>query len=209
MPKTLIAIGVFLVVLGLLWPLLSKIGLGRPPGRHRDREGEFPTSLSCHFGGAGERRLERFCERPLVAVSRVGGAARVSACRTSGIRVVPAGSVWSKFLLGRVRPAGGFSQPLVLGATQHRQDAINYHLGRGPVCVGIPSHESALLGLRVGDLLDHALSPLGADRAKPFFRRLSGERLTLRYALLSGSSRAHRPVSRGRVAAPGRGLLGV
>jgi len=32
MQKTLISIGIILVVLGLLWPLLQKSGLGRLPG---------------------------------------------------------------------------------------------------------------------------------------------------------------------------------
>lgn len=32
MPKVLITIGVVLVVLGLAWPWLSKLGLGRLPG---------------------------------------------------------------------------------------------------------------------------------------------------------------------------------
>ncbi len=32
MPRLLITLGIFLVVVGLLWPWLSKLGLGRLPG---------------------------------------------------------------------------------------------------------------------------------------------------------------------------------
>lgn len=32
MPRLLITLGIFLVLLGLLWPWLSKLGLGRLPG---------------------------------------------------------------------------------------------------------------------------------------------------------------------------------
>jgi ribose/xylose/arabinose/galactoside ABC-type transport system permease subunit len=32
MPRLLITLGILLVVLGLLWPWLSKLGLGRLPG---------------------------------------------------------------------------------------------------------------------------------------------------------------------------------
>ena len=31
-PRTLIAVGVLLVVVGLAWPLVTKLGLGRLPG---------------------------------------------------------------------------------------------------------------------------------------------------------------------------------
>ena len=41
MQKTLIAIGVVLVALGLLWPLLQKIGLGRLPGDIRIERDNF------------------------------------------------------------------------------------------------------------------------------------------------------------------------
>lgn len=32
MPRLLIAIGIVLIVAGLLWPLIAKLGLGRLPG---------------------------------------------------------------------------------------------------------------------------------------------------------------------------------
>ena len=41
MQKTLIAIGVVLVALGLLWPLLQKSGLGRLPGDIRIERDNF------------------------------------------------------------------------------------------------------------------------------------------------------------------------
>ena len=50
MQKTLIAIGVVLVALGLLWPLLQKSGLGRLPGDiHIERDNfqfYFPVMTS-------------------------------------------------------------------------------------------------------------------------------------------------------------------
>jgi len=40
MPRLLIALGVLLVIAGLAWPLLSKLGLGRLPGDFRiERDG--------------------------------------------------------------------------------------------------------------------------------------------------------------------------
>lgn len=40
MPRLLITLGVLLVVAGLAWPLLSKLGLGRLPGDFRiERDG--------------------------------------------------------------------------------------------------------------------------------------------------------------------------
>jgi len=40
MPRLLITLGVLLVIAGLAWPLLSKLGLGRLPGDFRiERDG--------------------------------------------------------------------------------------------------------------------------------------------------------------------------
>lgn len=50
MQKVLIALGIALLVLGLLWPLLTKLGLGRLPGDLSvEREGfrfYFPVTTS-------------------------------------------------------------------------------------------------------------------------------------------------------------------
>lgn len=50
LPRLLIIIGVVFIVLGLLWPLLSKLGLGRLPGDIAiEREGfrfYFPITTS-------------------------------------------------------------------------------------------------------------------------------------------------------------------
>lgn len=50
LPRLLIIIGVVCIVLGLLWPLLSKLGLGRLPGDIAiEREGfrfYFPITTS-------------------------------------------------------------------------------------------------------------------------------------------------------------------
>ncbi|GJL90800.1 DUF2905 domain-containing protein [Hyphococcus sp.] len=69
MRKLLITLGIILLVEGLLWPSLSKLGLGRLPGDlHIEREGfslYFPITtmiivsivltLIFRFGGGSER----------------------------------------------------------------------------------------------------------------------------------------------------------
>lgn len=50
MQKLLLTLGIAIVLLGLLWPLLAKLGLGRLPGDiHVEREGfrfHFPLTSS-------------------------------------------------------------------------------------------------------------------------------------------------------------------
>jgi len=41
MPRLLITLGVLLVIAGLAWPLLSKLGLGRLPGDFRIERDDF------------------------------------------------------------------------------------------------------------------------------------------------------------------------
>jgi len=45
MAKTLITIGVIFVVLGLCWPLLQKVNLGRLPGDFVFKSGNFKVYL--------------------------------------------------------------------------------------------------------------------------------------------------------------------
>lgn len=53
MLKWLVTLVVVLFVLGLLWPLLAKLGLGRLPGdlqlQHRGRKFYFPIASSLIF----------------------------------------------------------------------------------------------------------------------------------------------------------------
>lgn len=53
MLKWLVTLVVVLFVLGLLWPLLAKLGLGRLPGdlqlQHRGRKFYFPIASSIIF----------------------------------------------------------------------------------------------------------------------------------------------------------------
>lgn len=53
MLKWLVTLGVVLFVLGLLWPLLAKLGLGRLPGdlqlQYRGRKFYFPIASSIIF----------------------------------------------------------------------------------------------------------------------------------------------------------------
>jgi hypothetical protein len=50
MAKTLITIGIILVVIGLCWPLLQKLNLGRLPGDFVFKSGNFSALLQnfCH-----------------------------------------------------------------------------------------------------------------------------------------------------------------
>ena len=55
MQRALIVIGALLIVLGLAWPWLSRLGLGRLPGdiRIETESGGFPNRhLSHHLCGA-------------------------------------------------------------------------------------------------------------------------------------------------------------
>jgi hypothetical protein len=52
MQRLLIGLGLALVLAGIAWPLLSRIGLGRLPGDIMIRRGStsfyFPRDLHCH-----------------------------------------------------------------------------------------------------------------------------------------------------------------
>jgi hypothetical protein len=54
-PRLLIAAGVLLVLVGLLWPVLSKLGLGRLPGdisiRRENFSFHFPLMTSLLLSG--------------------------------------------------------------------------------------------------------------------------------------------------------------
>ena len=54
-PRLLIAAGVLLVVVGLLWPFLSRLGLGRLPGdisiRREGFSFHFPLMISLILSG--------------------------------------------------------------------------------------------------------------------------------------------------------------
>ena len=56
MARFLIVLGLAILVVGLLWPYLGKVGLGRLPGRRAERLARATSRVSCMPVGVAAQR---------------------------------------------------------------------------------------------------------------------------------------------------------